>query len=34
MQTENLINAYGGRLRSTDSGNILAIDDCCDDEHD
>jgi ABC-type Mn2+/Zn2+ transport system ATPase subunit len=34
MQTENLINAYGGRLRSTDNGNILAIDDCCDDEHD
>jgi ABC-type Mn2+/Zn2+ transport system ATPase subunit len=32
MQTENLINAYGGRLRSTDGGNVLAIDDCCDDE--
>jgi manganese/iron transport system ATP-binding protein len=34
MQTENLINAYGGRLRSTDDGNILAVDDCCDDEID
>jgi manganese/iron transport system ATP-binding protein len=32
MQTENLINAYGGRLRSTDDGNILAIDDCCDED--
>jgi manganese/iron transport system ATP-binding protein len=34
MKTENLINAYGGRLRSTDDGNILAVDDCCDDEID
>jgi ABC-type Mn2+/Zn2+ transport system ATPase subunit len=34
MQTENLINAYGGRLRSTEDGNIMAIDDCCDDESD
>lgn len=33
MQTENLLKAYGGRLRSTDGGNVLAIDDCCDDEH-
>ncbi|HAV77235.1 MAG TPA: manganese ABC transporter ATP-binding protein [Anaerolineae bacterium] len=35
MQTENLLNAYGGRLRSTDDGKVLSIDDCCDDdEHD
>lgn len=33
MQTENLINAYGGRLRSTEDGNIVTIDDCCDEEH-
>lgn len=33
MQTNNLIKAYGGRLRSTDDGNVLAVDDCCDDEH-
>ncbi len=33
MQTENLISAYGGRLRSTENGNVLAVDDCCDDEH-
>lgn len=35
MQTNNLIKAYGGRLRSTDNGNVLTLDDCCDDgEHD
>jgi manganese/iron transport system ATP-binding protein len=35
MQTDNLIKAYGGRLRSTDDGNIVAVDDCCnDEEHD
>lgn len=35
MQTQNLIQAYGGRLRSTENGNVLAVDDCCDDgEHD
>ncbi|MBK9006105.1 MAG: metal ABC transporter ATP-binding protein [Anaerolineae bacterium] len=33
MQTNNLIKAYGGRLRSTDNGNVLTLDDCCDDEH-
>lgn len=33
MKTDNLIDAYGGRLRSTKEGNVLAIDDCCD-EHD
>ncbi|HKJ37859.1 MAG TPA: metal ABC transporter ATP-binding protein, partial [Anaerolineales bacterium] len=33
MQTENLIKAYGGRLRSTADGNILAVDDCCDDDN-
>jgi manganese/iron transport system ATP-binding protein len=30
LQTDNLLNAYGGRLHSTDDGNIVAIDDCCD----
>ena len=34
MQTENLIKAYGGRLRSTENGNILTVDDCCDDDLD
>jgi len=33
MQTDNLINAYGGRLRSTENGNIVTVDDCCDEEH-
>ena len=33
MKTDNLIDAYGGRLRSTKEGNIHAIEDCCD-EHD
>jgi len=33
MQTENLVRAYGGRLRSTEEGNIVTVDDCCDDEH-
>ena len=32
MQTKNLIKAYGGRLRSTENGNIVTVDDCCDDE--
>ena len=31
MQTENLLSAYGGRLRSTEDGNIVTVDDCCDD---
>jgi len=34
MQTENLIKAYGGRLRSTENGNIVTVADCCDDNHD
>ncbi|HSM72740.1 MAG TPA: metal ABC transporter ATP-binding protein [Anaerolineales bacterium] len=35
MHTDNLLKAYGGRLRSTDDGNIVTVDDCCDDdEHD
>jgi manganese/iron transport system ATP-binding protein len=36
LQTENLMRAYGGRLRSTSGENVLAVDDCCDegeDEH-
>jgi manganese/iron transport system ATP-binding protein len=31
LQTEKLIQAYGGRLRSVDGDNVLTVDDCCDD---
>ena len=31
LQTEKLIEAYGGRLRSANGENILTVDDCCDD---
>jgi ABC-type Mn2+/Zn2+ transport system ATPase subunit len=31
MQTNNLVRAYGGRLRSMDGEQVLAVDDCCDD---
>jgi manganese/iron transport system ATP-binding protein len=35
LQTNNLLRAYGGRLRSTNGENVLTVDDCCDDgEHD
>jgi manganese/iron transport system ATP-binding protein len=35
LQTNNLLRAYGGRLRSANGENILTVDDCCDDgEHD
>lgn len=30
MQADNLLKAYGGRLRATKEGQIVAIDDCCD----
>jgi ABC-type Mn2+/Zn2+ transport system ATPase subunit len=33
MQTEHLVRAYGGKLRSTNSGSIIAVDDCCNDEN-
>jgi manganese/iron transport system ATP-binding protein len=36
LKTENLLTAYGGRLRSTTGDNVLTVDDCCDegeDEH-
>lgn len=36
LQTENLLAAYGGRLRAANGENVLAVDDCCDegqDEH-
>ena len=34
LQTQNLLKAYGGRLRSANGENVLAVDDCCDDgEH-
>lgn len=29
LQTEKLIQAYGGRLRSANGDNILTVDDCC-----
>jgi ABC-type Mn2+/Zn2+ transport system ATPase subunit len=32
LQTENLLTAYGGRLRSANGGSILPVDDCCSDE--
>lgn len=31
LQTEKLIQAYGGRLRSVGKDQVLAIDDCCND---
>jgi manganese/iron transport system ATP-binding protein len=34
MQTDHLLEAYGGRLRSTANGNIVTVDDCCEDGHD
>ncbi|MGE5644132.1 MAG: metal ABC transporter ATP-binding protein [Byssovorax cruenta] len=34
LQTENLLSAYGGRLRSTNSENVLAVDNYCDDGDD
>lgn len=33
LHTENLLQAYGGRLKPVDGQNILNLDDCCDDEH-
>jgi manganese/iron transport system ATP-binding protein len=29
LQTENLLSAYGGRLRSANGENVLTVDDCC-----
>ena len=35
LHTDNLLQAYGGRLKPVDGQNILNIDDCCDEgEHD
>jgi len=35
LHTENLLKAYGGRLKPVDGQNILSTDDCCDEgEHD
>jgi ABC-type Mn2+/Zn2+ transport system ATPase subunit len=31
LQTDNLLRAYGGRLRSMGGENVLTVDDCCDD---
>jgi len=35
LTTENLIRAYGGRIRTVDESGVLTVDDCCDegDEH-
>jgi manganese/iron transport system ATP-binding protein len=30
LQTENLLRAYGGRLRSSSGEDVLTVDDCCD----
>lgn len=34
LQTENLLTAYGGRLRSSGGENVLTVDDCCDERED
>ena len=34
LQTENLLSAYGGRLRSTTGENVLSVDDCCNEGED
>src|SRR5215510_13403229 len=35
LHTDNLLNAYGGRLKPVDGQNILSTDDCCgEDEYD
>jgi manganese/iron transport system ATP-binding protein len=35
LHTDNLLNAYGGRLKPVDGQNILSVDDCCgEDEYD
>ena len=36
LQTEKLIQAYGGRVRTLDETGVLTVDDCCgdEDEHD
>ncbi|HEX6268827.1 MAG TPA: metal ABC transporter ATP-binding protein [Anaerolineales bacterium] len=35
LQTNNLLRAYGGRLRSANGDSVLTVDDCCDDwDHD
>ena len=35
LHTDNLLKAYGGRLKPVDGQNILSTDDCCDEgEHD
>ena len=34
LQTENLLSAYGGRLRAANGENILSVDDCCDEGDD
>lgn len=34
LHTDNLLKAYGGKLKPVDGQNFLSMDDCCDGEHD
>ena len=34
LHTDNLLKAYGGKLKPVDGQNILNMDDCCDEGHD
>jgi len=34
LHTNNLLQAYGGRLRSVNGENVLTVDDCCDEGED
>ncbi len=34
LHTDNLLKAYGGKLKPVDGKNILSMDDCCDEGHD
>jgi len=33
LHTDNLLKAYGGKLKPVDGQNILSMDDCCDEGH-
>ncbi len=33
LHTDNLLQAYGGRLKPVDGQNIISMDDCCDERH-
>jgi len=34
LHTDNLLKAYGGKLKPVDGQNILNVDDCCDEGED